>query len=577
MPLYVSASALTMTLRAALLQLVCALLCADWSVRTALLVQAVPTTHPGPAISAASGVALSADGLTAYVSSSACLYIIPLPLTADSDWSPSPWFVSPPAELTVAFSQVAASQSNAPQLVWLLDTGSAQLVSLDVTDSSAAPPSRATPVYDFGSGNGRLVAGMFHLPSSGLLLFSLTAGFRGALTDTVAMLDPGASRPRLQSVYSTAFSHQLAAIALSSTQLFLGTSSAAGNSAQVYAAPLPHAGATSIPDSTAAVAVYSALDSSAASAVPGQLVRPAGFFLNQAQSIVYLTDCGFDGPTASSPNSVSVLSGLHGAAAPLKLTTLCSAIGVDRVVQGLALSPDQSTLYFTVSGAGGGLFFITAANSSVPPTEQLSTARQRSSAPTRPPRASSDIGPTNRPLASSARRLLFSSTGAAVSGGAVNCSFRYAAASKQPGARYAVVHRGELQYSTASARRAANQSALLSYTVVALAGRRVTRDEDSGSVRRRSTALLPPDSFEDNDNALTPGAAPFLDSLGLSFRCARGGAGAACGGGQQPYVNLRYDAQVQDLVEETLIPSGSGMQRLALAVSHFVLNCSGSA
>ena len=412
-----------MALRVALSPLLlCVVVTALWSLQAASAL--VPVTRLGPLISDAGGVALSGNGSFAYVCdtlSSGSVYIVPLPVSATTNFNPSPWYSTPRA-VQVIFYFIAASQSASPQLIWLLDDINAQLVSLDATQPSQPAPSQTTLVFDFGIGNQVLIAGMFYQPSSELLFFSLSAGFNGQATDSVGVLDPYASEPRLQTVYSTSFVDVLGALALSSTQLYLGTASVFGNTAAIYAVPLPYAGATSIPESTTAVAVYTTPDSNPATAPAGDLIDPTGFILNAAQSILYLTDFGDGAQPYLTPQSVYALSALYSDSLPLNFTTLFTSTGGNTMVgQSLALSSDQSTLYFAASGRRNGLYYITAANSSVLPTlpppppqpavssssaavaalsssargPQQSSGHRKVSSPGKAPSASSSAGITN--------------------------------------------------------------------------------------------------------------------------------------------------------------------------------------
>ena len=149
---------------------------------------AAPVTREGPNIPNAGGVALSADGSRAFVhtisTSSAAVYVIPLPINASSNLNPSPYWTS---TRSVQYYYIAASVSNSPQLVYLVDNQNGQLVSLAIT--SPAPTSTSL-IYSFGVANEDLVAGMYYQPSSGFLFFSLYDHFAGAAFDYIGWFGP---------------------------------------------------------------------------------------------------------------------------------------------------------------------------------------------------------------------------------------------------------------------------------------------------------------------------------------------------------------------------------------------------
>ena len=381
----------------------------------ALTVQASPIPHKGPTISDAGGVAISADGWVGYVFttlSNADVFAIPLPITASSAPNPLPWYQSS-LYADVGYEYIAASVSAQPQLIWLLDNLNAQLVSLDVTDAlspSSVAPSNTTFVYDFGSTNQELVVGMFYQPSSGLLFFSMAHGFNGAAFDQVAYLDPSAAQPVMTLMYVTPFVGVLAALAVSSTHLYMGTTGGYGNAASVLTVRMPSSGLL-IPATTLPVDIYTTADPTAKTAVKGDLEFPLAFMLNAAQSILYMTDAG--DPTASAsdtPKSVYGLSALY-SPGPLNFSTLASYTGVNTQVQpSFALSPDQGTIYFAAIGSQNGLYFIAGANSSILPTLPTPPAPESSSSSSAAPPVPSSSSAAAAPTSSSAAAVPSSSS-----------------------------------------------------------------------------------------------------------------------------------------------------------------------
>ena len=320
---------------------------------------------------------------------------------------------------------------------------------------------------------------------------------------------------------------------------------------------------------------------------------PDAVAVDAAQAMLYVLDGGVDhGYIFSSPPFYpGLLYACDLSLAEVQCVTLYSSDAL-LLRGGLQLTPDQSTLLFLdafslqelvldpalavdpiigpplpSSSSGGVRGPSGGQSSSAPHKAKSSTGASALSSVLPLPYSSSSSGrrvSSGRSSTSSASIRPLSSTGGPTSQNGVNCSFSYAAVSTQSDAEYAVEHQGVLQYSTASA------------TVLALYGsRRITIDETAGSVTRRSTSLLPPGSFDKNDNVITPTAAPFFDASGLSYSCGHGGAGAACGVGQLPYVNIYYDSTLQQLVEATQTNADNGLEALTLTITHFSLKCPG--
>ena len=354
------------------------------ALNAALLIGAAPTTRFGPSIANAGGVALSADGRTAFVptisTTSASVYVIPLPFNSSSNAAPSPYWTT---SANVQYYYVAASTSASPQLVYLLDNQNAQLVSLAIT----SPRANATVlVYSFGIANQYLIDSMFHQASTDFLFFSCYDHFGGAQYDFIAWLDPSAASPSLQTLYTTSISADIAGLAVSSTHLYFGTvtSYTATDVARIWAVPLnsPRSLAP-IANTTRPQLLYSTANSNLNMLEMGDLVYPAAFVLNAAESILYLTDIGnANVQAASSPHAVYALWPLYATTTPLNLTGLFEYEGqTTEIMQCLALSPDQSTLYWAGIGGRSGLYFTFNANSSITLPPISSPASSSSVAP----------------------------------------------------------------------------------------------------------------------------------------------------------------------------------------------------
>ena len=364
--------------------------------RTAFVI-ATPSTQLGVDILNANGVALSANGSTAFVTTdlpNPLVYVVPLPITSSSNLNPSPYWTSPRSSL---FYYIAASVSTSPQVLYLLDNQNAQLVSLAILHS---PPVNSTLIYDFGIANLDLIDGMYFQVSTHLLFFSCYCNFSGVTLDFIAWLDPTSSSPSLQTLYVTSFMASIAGLAVSSTHLYFGTftyplSAVNYTVAEIWAVPLTGPYSTSlIPNTTQPQLLYTTLDSNLNTLDIGDLVYPAAFVLNANESILYMTDIGNqDAQQGSTPHGVFALYPLYSPIAPLNFTTIFGYEGQNTEVQAsFALSPDQSTLYFAAVGHKNGLYIISKANSSIPlsaPPLSISSSSAGAAATTSPPSSTS--------------------------------------------------------------------------------------------------------------------------------------------------------------------------------------------
>ena len=288
-------------------------------------VACVPSTRQGPTISNAGGAALSSDGRTAFVhsiSTHPSIYVIPLPITAASNFQPQPYWTT---TATMQFYYIAASASTSPQLLYLLDNQNARLVSLVVNTTS--PATDVTLIYDWGKKDVDLINGMYYQASSHLLFFACYDHLDGAANDFIAFLDPSSSHPVLQTLYSTSFSVGVSAIAVSSTYLYFGTFTAPHpwpSIATIWRVPLTSRGSTApIPNSTEAELLYITTGTEIDTVALGDLVYPGAFVLNADESVLYMTDIGNpDVNQASSPHAIYALWPLHSSDVPLNLTGL---------------------------------------------------------------------------------------------------------------------------------------------------------------------------------------------------------------------------------------------------------------
>ena len=333
-----------------------------------LCVMSAPTTQRALSIINAAGVAISADGAQAFVSSidyfDPSVYVIPLPFNASTDSLISPFWTG---NGTMQFYFIAASSSNRPQWVYLLDDLNAQLLALAV-----GGPMNATTIllYNFGIANQILINGMFHQQSSDLLFFSCVDHFGGSAFDFVGWLEPTSPFPVLQTLYVTSYFADLAGLAVSSTHLYFGriTTVFDNNVAELWAVPLTSSGPTSlIPNTTEPQLLYTTLDSVLSTLTIGDLVDPAALLLNADESILYITDIGNqDAEQAITPHAIYALYPLYGSNTPLNLSIVYGYEGPNTEIQSsFALSPDQSALYFAATGYRQGLYIVTHPNSSI--------------------------------------------------------------------------------------------------------------------------------------------------------------------------------------------------------------------
>ena len=375
-------------------------------------VSGAPVTKKGPTISNAGGVALSADGATAFVSttstSNAAIYAYPLPITASSNLAPTPYYTT---TASVQYYYIAASVSTSPQLIWIVDNQNAHLLSLPYVNGTV--PANTSLLYDF-SPNVDLVDGMYYQPSTNLLFFACYDHFGGATNDFVAYINPYAADPTLITLFTTSLVQQLAGIAVSSSYLYMGFASlnSGASGAQIQRVPI-HGGATpTVAAGSTPSTVYNTTNPNPNTAVSGQMIYPSALVLNSDESILYITDIGFPGAQpASTPHVIYGLYALYAPTTPLNISVIYTYIGANtEIQQSFGLSPDQSTLYFAATGSQNGLYQTTAANSSIVPL-----LIPRSVAPTSAPAVSSSAttatsAPTTAASAPISARAASSST-----------------------------------------------------------------------------------------------------------------------------------------------------------------------
>ena len=367
-------------------------------------VLSAPATTLGPTIPNAGGVALSADGTRAFVSTTAtqgsAVYVIPLPITSSSNFQPQPYWT------TSSYMQIyyiAASLSASPQLVYLLDNQNARLLSLVI--NTASPASNYTTVYSFGTPNVFLINGMYYQASSNLLFFSCYDHFGGSTYDFIAFLDPTASSPTLTTLYSTPIIGAVAGLAVSSTYLYYGIVTSPyypSEVASIWRVPLTAAHSTAlILNGTQSQLLYTTADADLSTVTLGDLIWPAALVLSADESVLYMTDIGNGNVQASAtPHAVYALWPLYSLSTPLNLTGLYEYEGLQvEVQQSLALSPDQGTLYWAATGTRNGFYTTVRANSSI-------------TFPPRPPANATGptASPTPSPSSSSATRASSSSS-----------------------------------------------------------------------------------------------------------------------------------------------------------------------
>ena len=133
---------------------------------------------------------------------------------------------------------------------------------------------------------------MFHQASTHRLFFSCIDFFDNDPYDFVGMLDLTAASLSLTTFYTTTYSTDIAGIAVSSTHLYFATVTFRGAASQILSVPLPSAGAASIPNGTAATAIYNTTNADLDTLVPGDTAYPTALQLNAAESILYFTDQG---------------------------------------------------------------------------------------------------------------------------------------------------------------------------------------------------------------------------------------------------------------------------------------------
>ena len=338
-------------------------------------ISADPSTEKGLAISNAVGVALSVDGTTAFVSTLGtfpAVYAIHLPINSSANFKPLPYFTNP---FPAVYYYIAASTSRTSlPLIYMLDNQNAQLVSLLYSPTSP-PPTRTTLVFNFTLANAYNVDGMYLQQSTGLMYLSIFGYYGGATNDFVGVIDPTAVTPTLSTFYTTSFRGQLAALAVSSSHLYFSVFTAVvqGTSnlgAQIFSVPLTSVGSVTPSISTGAPAelIYTTADANLATATVGDLIFPGAFQLNQAETILYLTDIGNQNAQPSStPHCVYAVWPLTSTnVSQLNLTTIYSYYsypGVDTIVQeSFGLSADGGTLYFAAIGKEQGLYVTSNVN-----------------------------------------------------------------------------------------------------------------------------------------------------------------------------------------------------------------------
>ena len=336
-----------------------------------LLVSSATFVQEGPVVPNAAGVALSGDGTTAFVVSadvSGAVYAIPLPLDASSSSPPTPYFVSSKA---VQYTSIAATTYASPQVVYLLDSLNAQVVSLAIT----SPPANSTTlVYDLGVANRGLVSAMSYLPPLNIVVLSCLSGFNGSTNDFVAAFNPFAIPSSFRTLYTTPFSGQLAASTISLSRLYYSTRTTAKGAAAVYVVPFFGMLIPYISPLANSTLLYSASTQTGSA-----LTYPGALLLNNDLTILYITDLGQQTVGQSmATTSVLALYPLPNAivpTTPLSLATVAQYTGgATEVRPSAALDSSQSTLYFAAQGTSGGLYVVNNANASFVAALSPSTA-----------------------------------------------------------------------------------------------------------------------------------------------------------------------------------------------------------
>ena len=196
--------------------------------------QLSPFTRRVATIPNAGGLAVSGDGTKAFISttstSSPSVYWVPVPIVSAATL----YYTS---TVTRQFYYIAASSSTSPQLIYLMDNQNAQLLSLPF--NVANPSNTTTVVYDFGIANLDLIDSIYYQKSTQWMYFACYDHFGGSGRDYVGAIDLMAASPRLINFYQTSLIASLAAVAVSSTHLYYGSSTNTNNAAQIFSVPLP--------------------------------------------------------------------------------------------------------------------------------------------------------------------------------------------------------------------------------------------------------------------------------------------------------------------------------------------------